>query len=440
MAFSRSPDAPAIVPTAAIPGGTPTQKQSEPDLGHGLIPKERYTSKEFMELEWDRLWTKSWLMVCPESDVPEPGTCFTADIGRESVIVVRGESGDVRAFFNTCQHRGTRLREVGRGRVKKFVCPFHLWAWELDGKLLDVPDSDTFPQGIDCNALRLSSVRCDTWGGFVFINMNPEGESLQEYLGIIVPHLNPYHFERYALAEDFSVEWNCNWKTSVDAFSEAYHSMGLHRQLFPYLDDFRLQIDLYKRHSRFLVPQAVPSPRYHDQEKLNDDLKGWGRAIGMDVDNFQGAPLDFRKAFQKEKRRWLTENGFDFSELNDDQLTDDYHYTIFPNLSLNILAEEFWVFRQLPHPTDPDWMVFDFQIYRALPEGAKRPPRPACHRGVGADFDLNNEVLAQDAANLPNVQRGMHSRGYSGLYLSSQERRIRHFHKTLMEIIEGEQA
>ena len=128
-------------------------------------------------------------MVCHETDVADANSCFTTEIGRESVNVVRTKEGALRAFYNVCLHRGNRIRHAkGPGGAVHFRCPYHLWTWDLDGELVEVPDADTFPQGIDCEALRLRSLKCDTWNGFVFVNLDPDAEPLLDYLGILDEH------------------------------------------------------------------------------------------------------------------------------------------------------------------------------------------------------------------------------------------------------------
>src|SRR5262245_16802799 len=133
------------------------------------IPKERYTSAEFARLEWQRMWPRVWLLAGRESDLATPGSYFTYEIGPESVLVVRQADGSIRAHFNVCMHRGNRLREPGRGRAGKFACSFHGWEYGLDGALLCAVDPHTFPQGLPREQLGLRPVRCETFGGFVWV-------------------------------------------------------------------------------------------------------------------------------------------------------------------------------------------------------------------------------------------------------------------------------
>jgi hypothetical protein len=154
------------------------------------------------------------------------------------------------------------------------------------------------------------------------------------------------------------------------------------------------------------------------------------KSAGMDPVDYDEPIANIRRDVQKQKRAVSGQQGKDYSELNDDQLTDDYHYTLFPNLSLNLHADDFWVFRQRPHATDPNKMYYDIWTYELVPQGQEWPQRAKHQSWKHGDKSIGL-VLDQDAANLPNVQAGMHSRGFHGLWLGRQELRIRHFHKVV---------
>ena len=113
------------------------------------------------------------------------------------------------------------------GHAESFQCAYHFFEFNLDGSKKFVPDEDTFTQGVP-QETALVEVPCDTWGGFVWFNMNPDAESLDEFLGVVAEHLAPYHFEDYAIGQDMTIEWDANWKASVDAFNEVYHVQGMH--------------------------------------------------------------------------------------------------------------------------------------------------------------------------------------------------------------------
>ena len=409
---------------------TPPQKEPDPDLGYDIIPKERYTSPEFMQLEWDRMWTKVWLMGAWIGDLQNPGDYVVTEIGKESIVITRDENGDYNAFYNVCSHRGNQVAYGKGGNTKTFRCSYHLWEYNLRGEIVNVPDQETFPQGVPCEKLAIVKLPCAAWGAWVWFSLNPDVEPLEDFLGMIPEHLDPYHFEKMALVNDVTVEWDVNWKASVDAFNETYHVAGTHPQLMWMLEDMDVQIDCYEKNNRYLIPFGCVSTHIEDGTPIAEALRVFMESYGMDPDNFDGDGLEVRRGIQKWVRANAEVQGFDYSELNDDQLTDDYHYMIFPNITFNTHCNSVMVFRQRPHPTDPNKMFYDVQNYSMMPAGTEWPERPP-HRQWKHGEDTLGEVLDQDASTLPMVQRGMNSTGFRGLWISSQELRIRHFHKTL---------
>jgi len=429
-------------------------KQPDPDYGTDLISKERYISKEFKELETENIWKKVWLMGGPLVDLKKPGDYIATEILNEPILISMGHDKKIRAFYNVCQHRGNKLVHTKKGNASEHSCSFHGWTYKANGELGWAPDEETFPQGIPCDKLGLKELPCDTAIGFVWFSLNKDVEPLDEYLGIINEHLNPYHFEKQYLINDVTVEMPYNWKTSVDAFNETYHVVQTHPELTTWLEDLDIQIDCYDKHNRYLVPFGTPSSHMEDIKTISDDLKLYMEQAGMDPSKFKGDATEVRRAIQLHRREHGKEMGYDFSELNDDQLSDDFHYFIFPNITLNIYPESMMLFRQRPHPTDPNQCFFDLQNYVMQPNanipgvtdrerriGGGRtekipevPERPL-HRQFKHGEESLGLVLDQDAYNLPNVQLGMNSVGYDGLWLGSQELRIRHFHATIDDYV-----
>ncbi|NJC32902.1 phenylpropionate dioxygenase-like ring-hydroxylating dioxygenase large terminal subunit [Sphingomonas jejuensis] len=415
------------------PNGTPTWKEEDPDLGYDLIPADRYTSEAFAKLEWERIWTKVWLLGGRSDDIKEPGDYICTEIGKESVLIVRQHDMSVRAFYNVCLHRGNKLRPEGLGNAENFRCMYHHWTYGLDGEIQRIPDLDTFPQGCPPGA-KIPSLPCAEWGSFVWFSLNPDVEPLERFLDPMPKHLDPYHLERMAWVRDITVEWDCNWKASVDAFSEVYHVQGIHPQLQWYLDDTNAQIDVYERHSRYLVPFATVSGRVALPSAIPPAIYEIMVKAGMDPAEYEGRVSDIRRDVQLFKRAHGAEQGKDYSELNDDQLTDDYHYSIFPNVSMNVHADDVMMFRQRPHPTDPNKMFYDIWMIELVPEGEEWPERPKHKRFKHGDRTIG-QVLDQDAFNLPTVQKGMQSAGFKGLWVGDQELRIRHFHKVIDDYV-----
>lgn len=417
------------------------EKAPEPDLEYAPIPKDRYTGKAFAQLEWDRMWTRVWLLAGRESDAPEPGDYFTFDIGPESILVIRQPDGSLAARYNVCMHRGNRLREPGRGHAERFSCLFHGWEYGIDGRLLKALDAECFPQGVPQERLALRSVRCGTWAGFVFVSLDPDAKPLEEYLGVLPAHLDPYGFERWKVGFDCTIEIDCNWKTSVDAFNEAYHIAATHTWTLEFTDDIHTQYDCYDRHTRMIFPELQASPRHPAAGTVTPAMKeNFLRRVGVDVDAFDGDTADARKAFADALRSFAPATGADFSALNDSQMCDDFHYTIFPNVTFNTHSMFLWVFTHRPHPDDPNKMYFDFlNLVNTPGQDVERPEKVYLDAGAGdsvGDKCDGGNVLDEDLYNLPRIQRGMNSRAFENLHLGRQEVRILHFHDTLMRYID----
>jgi len=429
---------------------TPLERVDEPDMGTHLMDQSRYTDPEFAKLEWDRMWTKVWNIAGALCDIPEVGDYFTQTLGRESFIFMRTAEDEIKGYYNICPHRGSRLRPtIGLGHAEQVQCPFHLWTFNIGGELQNVPDRQHFVNGIPENKQHLAEVRVDTWGPFVFFNMNEEAEPLSEFLGVIPSHLDPYHFEEYHLVQDYELIWECNWKFAVDQFAEIYHLPALHPQLIEWWDTAGTPLDVYDegKHSRQLIRQGYPdggawtddmarSHGYDGKEMITDSQWQQLAAVGIDKDSFEGGVNDVRPAIMKARRELYEQMGVDVSALHDEQLIDDYHYMIFPNITLNIGGTSLTYFRARPHPTNPDQCLWDYQVYARLPQGAPVPPRPATVRGTARDVEVF-EALAQDMAQAQIVQESYHSQGFNGILLNSEERRIRAMHYALEQYLYG---
>jgi phenylpropionate dioxygenase-like ring-hydroxylating dioxygenase large terminal subunit len=426
----------ARAPARKLPP-TPMERAPRPEFGNDPIPKERYTSPAFMQREWEQMWTRTWLLAAFESDLAEPGDYTTFEIGSESVLIIRQQSGEIIARYNVCQHRGNRLREPGMGHASSFTCLYHAWRYGIDGSLEYAQDPETFPQGCPKEKLSLRVVRCERWAGFVFINLDANAEPLRDFLDVIPEHLDPYHFEEMKILDDWTVAVDCNWKTSVDAFNEAYHIAGTHPDTLDINDDVDVPIDCYRRHSRMHLKLAVASPRHPGHGKLNETIREhFLRTAGIDPDTFTGGADDVRPAIARAVREVQGPAlGADFSELSDAQLVDDFHYTLFPNVTFNIFGRSAWMFIHQPHESDPNKMLFRFVNLLRAPAADIPRPEPA-YFTLSDDFEREpvgggGKLLGQDFYNLPRIQRGMRSAGFDGLHLGDPELRIRHFHAAL---------
>ena len=155
-------------------------KVPDPELGDKPITGDRYYSKDFMEKEWDKLWTKVWLIAGLESQLKNPGDFITCDIGPESILCTKDKDGQIRAFYNVCQHRGNILMHEEQGNQKFLTCKYHGWMFTHDGELARVPAPENFPQGNPCGKLRLVEIPCETFAGFIWYSMDENIKSLYD--------------------------------------------------------------------------------------------------------------------------------------------------------------------------------------------------------------------------------------------------------------------
>jgi len=423
------------------------------DNGAAPISPERYYALDWMEKERTRLWARVWNWAAREEDIPDAGDYVTFEIGRESFIVTRDDDGQVRAYFNVCPHRGNRLvSDEGGSRPGGFTCPFHNWRFGLDGAIAHVTDRETFRPEALCRDLDLAEVRCESWEGFLFINMDGEARPLIEHLGPLPDHARPYRLADMRIMRRVRAVWESNWKVGVDGFNEAYHVHAIHPQILPVFDDYHAQIDLYANGmSRMVTKFAYESPRMgHDG--LNPGLRATMAEVGIDADAFAQPKEAVRPAVQAAKRVRADRLGIDYSGFLDNQLTDDWNYNVFPNVQMGIHPEGVSMLYFRPHATDPRKFVFDVIVmmhpqadpqilppaYMGLPEGWDISGRePAAIQHVDWRDGGLGEVFDQDSGLFAEVQRGIESAGFRGSVLSEQEQRIGHFHAELDRYLVG---
>ena len=415
------------------------------------LSKDRYISKDFMQSEWEGIWTKAWLFAGLESDLLEPGDFFIYDIGRESIVITRNDENEISAFYNVCQHRGNKIVTLESGSFSKVSCPYHGWTYGLDGTLEHVPDRELFKEGVPCDKKSVKPVKVSVWAGLVFINMDENSSSLETFLGPIVDQLKPYKFEKMNLVKHQTVSLlETNWKTVRDNFLEQYHVDFIHPQHASFVDCCDAENDLWPfGHTRTMVTSPVVNPRYSTPEEPPEFMKDYLKGLRLNPDDFHGKVPEIRKAIQKQKRVIGDELGFDFSEFTDDQVSDVLQYDIFPNIFMTIHPERLWIFGPKPHHSDPNKCSFtkwSFQIpshqVRDESKELELLPGSSFYEQTGSrpehDIFTRDDVVQgrksltvtidQDIHYLNDMQAGMHSKGFDSATLSNDEERLQHFH------------
>ncbi|MBT5414898.1 MAG: aromatic ring-hydroxylating dioxygenase subunit alpha [Rhodospirillaceae bacterium] len=197
------------------------------DPGATGLPPHCYTSEDWYRAEVERIFMRSWIFLGRVQRVPEAGDYLALDYAGVPLLILRGRDGVLRAFANSCRHRGAKLLE-GEGNCRGIACPYHGWAYGLDGSLRGAPGMER-SAGFDKAEHGLKPVRLETWGGFMFVCMDPEASDLATWLGDLSERLGPYDFED--MVPTYRVEYDlaCNWKIMVENFLEYYHTPYVHR-------------------------------------------------------------------------------------------------------------------------------------------------------------------------------------------------------------------
>ncbi|MDG2271806.1 MAG: aromatic ring-hydroxylating dioxygenase subunit alpha [Halioglobus sp.] len=413
------------------------------------LNKKHYTAPSRLDEEWDGIWTRCWLFAGLMLDLPDPGDYFVFSIGRESIVVLRDDETNIRAFYNVCQHRGNRIFTGESGSVAQVACPYHGWQYALDGRLIEVPDSERFSPAVEESKRSLKPVSVALWAGMVWVNMDANAAPLENYLGTIIENLAPYQLENMVLAEHQTVLLDANWKTVRDNFLEQYHVDFIHPQHASFVDCCNSTNILWPHgHSATMVEGFLTNSRYPVPQETPAHLVPLLQGLGMDPDNFRGRVHDIRSAVQQQKRKVGDALGFDYAGFTDEQVSDIWQYDIFPNTFMTLQAEEVWIYGSRPHPVDPEKCFFDkwtlqipielgcdaeqgFTLNPGLTVSREddRPEHSTfCAEDVIAGSHSLTITLDQDIYYLADMQAGMHSRGFDCAILNEDEVRVQHFH------------
>lgn len=418
-----------------------------PDLGNEDIPAERYTSKAFHDLEMEKMWSRVWQMAFREEEIPDVGDYQIYEIGHHSLLIVRTESDRIQAFHNACLHRGRTLRDVD-GQAKEFVCPFHGFTWNLDGSFKSAPCQWDFPHCTE-DDFSLPEAHVATWGGFVFINMADQPEPFDRYAAELKKHFQRWPLEHCWKAIHVQKVVPANWKVTMEAFIESFHSVETHPQILPYSGDANSQYDLFGDNvSRTITMMGIQSPHIPHvtpQAMMDSLIETSGR---MAEDTAQ----DTRVPDGKSARHHMADinraefgalYGMDLSQASDTEVLDAILYSLFPNVVPWAGLNPNIVYRFRPNGSDPDSSIMDVMILMRAPEGAEKPAPVPIHR-LGDDEPWSSAeelgalggIFDQDMGNLPYVQKGLKASRKGRVTLGNyQEVRIRHLHHTLCKYL-----
>lgn len=410
-----------ILDNDVVPSPDFLKEGPNPKIEIKPISTSRYYDKSFFEEEVNYVWPHVWQWACREEDIPNIGDHHIYECVGKSFIIVRTKENEIKALANSCLHRGRQLLESD-GNLSEFRCAFHGLSWNFDGSFKENPF------GWDCpdwngGAPNLPEAKVETWGGFVFINMDHNAPPLLSVLGPI-----PNHFERYDLANRYKAihvckKFKANWKLTSEAFMESHHVIETHPQALAMTADINSQYDIWNDYvGRQITAHTVQSPHIDkvlSEQEIFDAFINLGSRIDLDKNPEMRVPENMTaRAFaaQMLRENLKNETGHDFSHAGDAEMLDSHLYNIFPNISFWAGMARNMCYRFRPNGLDPETSIMDIVILLPFPKNKPKPePAPTVFLGLDEPFsdaiDTLGEGMAvvfdQDASNLPYIQKGL---------------------------------
>jgi phenylpropionate dioxygenase-like ring-hydroxylating dioxygenase large terminal subunit len=346
------------------------------------LPGWVYHDPEYFRVEMARLIRPSWQIVCHASDIPAVGDWRTLELLGESVIVIRGQDGEVRAFANVCRHRGSRLLDGEAGCARRLTCPYHAWTYATDGRLIGVPMKEDYP-GLDPAALGLHPVELESWRGFLFVRLEGGGPSVAAMMAPYAGEASAYPFEELqAIGRITLRSRDVNWKNVADNYSDGLHINVAHPGLTRLFGgDYRIEAG---EHVDRMSGDLVEKPSANLSERA------------------------YQALLPGEDRRWL-------------------YYKLWPNVAIDIYPDQIDFMHFVPvGPTE----TLIREISYAVPD-ERREMKAARY----LNWRINRRVNAEDTALVRRVQQGMQSGSYTPGPLGRSEVCLRSFAQKLRRLI-----
>ncbi|TLZ44309.1 MAG: aromatic ring-hydroxylating dioxygenase subunit alpha [Methanobacteriota archaeon] len=356
-------------------------------------PGSFYTDEPIFRRELEEFFCRGWLNLGREEDLANPGDFFTREIGGESILAVRGTDGQARAFYNVCRHRGTRLVDLEEGtKLRSIVCPYHGWTYSAEGRLVGAPHTDGLIE-FSKEDSGLYEIRLESWGGFLWANMDAGALSLRDEFGRLFAKFDRFPLDRLRRAARHTYEVNANWKILVENYQECYHCAPVHpdlNRITPYFSG--------KVHDYF-IDGASRSP-------------------------FSGGYMEFAKDYTS-----MTWSGYTKRPLLQGMTEEDrrrvYYYAVFPNLFFSLHPDFLMIHRTWPVTPTHSRVECDFFFDPATMARPDFDPSDA----VGL-WDVINR---QDWAVCERSQKGMRSRVWRGGRYTDQEPQVYDFDRYVRE-------
>jgi phenylpropionate dioxygenase-like ring-hydroxylating dioxygenase large terminal subunit len=372
--------------------------------GAKTLPQKYFVSPEVFEEEREKIFARQWVLVGHQSDVEKAGDYFLRDVlpspedygatsAAESVIVVRDKDGEVRAFYNVCRHRGTRLCEESSGHAPAIQCPYHAWTYGLDGRLIGSPHMDEVP-GFDRSDYSLHPVKVGVWEGFVFVNLSDTSIPLEEWLAPLSGKFSHWNLARLRSVKRVEYDVKANWKLMFENYAECYHCPGVHPMLSKVSPYDSAENDL------------AEGPFLGGFMRINKgkSLTMSGEACAMEIEQEHPPSQSSGVAGPPSQSSGVAGPPSQSSGVAGEGKDRVFYYSIFPNMLLSMHPEYVMVHQLWPLAPDRTLIVCGWLFH---PEAAKRN-----------DFNPEDAIEFWDVTNKQDwhvcelSQQGIASRAY----------------------------
>lgn len=383
-----------------------------PELDTLPVPVEPYVSPEYFDLERERIFKRLWLTVGRVDEIPKGGDYFIKDIevSKTSVLVVRGRDGAIRGFHNLCRHRGNKVVKACAGSTGGFSCGFHGWTYDLEGRLVYVPDEDQF-YDLKKSEHGLTPIATDVWKGFIFINADVSPtETLEEFMGELGEQLSEYPFEGMQRVAMYSADVNVNWKVLLDAFQETYHGAVVHKRSAPDASKSKdnpfihlLWVKLYRHHH---MASVYANPEHQPTAAESLAFK-YGPTLVQGTEAKDALPPGVNPS---RSPYWAFDED-----------------VIFPNFF--IAPANGWYFTYNFWPVAVNRTLWELKVYMNQARNAGEK--------ISQEFSkvLLRDLTREDLNTLEDVQKGLASGALTHIQLSDQEILIRHSQKVVEDFV-----
>ncbi|PTU30765.1 aromatic ring-hydroxylating oxygenase subunit alpha [Stenotrophobium rhamnosiphilum] len=431
---------------------------------------ESFLSRDYAKEEGNKLWAKVWQHAGRVEEIPEVGNFITYNVGDDSILIVRTAADTIKAYHNVCSHRGRQLVDTppeahsACGKRTQFVCGFHAWRYDLDGNCTHKLDEGDWKGTLTDVRTHLGEVKVDTWGGWLFINMDANAAPLHEYLDPVTKTLGPFSMEKMRYKWRQWVIFDCNWKTAIEAFMEPYHVEGTHTQLLKY-GQYYAYSKAHKLHGVSGFDERDPTMKMKQSSTITRAGKGADARVSTyelqneiytTVNNAsttetlvnaakrlvdelpEGTPPgDVIKHWLASARADDAKRGIEWPTITPEQMGEaGLAWSVFPNMSILQGITFALCYRARPYGDDPNKCIFESYAIERFPEG-QEPKTEWVY--AEATAEKWGKVLSQDFSNMAAVQRGMKSRGFRGtLPNPHQERKVTNFHRVLADYMQAD--